>query len=101
MQYSIDPEGLDGVDEIESAVQAAPFSGVAMPLDVESVAADPVEARKRRVELLAEIFLEVGAVALDEAGMKEITEGLDQTKQRIVDFAALEPLTALSDTGCG
>ena len=79
MQYLIEPEGFDGVDEIEAAMKAAPFSGVAMPLDVESVAADPVEAREGGIELLVEIFLEAGTVALDKAilGAVPFTDDID------------------------
>jgi hypothetical protein len=35
-------------------MQAEPFSGVAMPLEVEAVAADPVETGEGRVKLFAE-----------------------------------------------
>ena len=48
-------------------MEAEPFSGVTMPLDVEAITADPVEAGERGVELFAEIFREAGAVALNEA----------------------------------
>src|SRR5271168_831076 len=62
-----------------AAMEAEPFSGVAMPLDVEAVGADPVEASEGRVELLAEIFREAGAVALDEAilGAMPFAEDID------------------------
>ena len=60
-------------------MEAEPFSGVAMPLNVEAVGADPVEASEGRVELLAEIFREAGAVALDEAilGAMPFAEDID------------------------
>jgi hypothetical protein len=48
-------------------MQAEPSPGVATPLDIESVAGEPVEASEGSIELLAEIFWEAGAVALDEA----------------------------------
>ena len=48
-------------------MQAEPFSGMTVPLDVEAVAADPVEAGEGGVELFAEILREAGAVALNEA----------------------------------
>ena len=48
-------------------MQAEPFSGVTVPLDVEAVAADPIKAGERCVELFAEILLKAGAVALNEA----------------------------------
>jgi hypothetical protein len=38
-----------------------------MPLDVEAVVTDPIEADEGGVELLAEVFRESGAIALDEA----------------------------------
>src|SRR5215813_11793205 len=47
-------------------MQAEPFSGVTVPLDVEAVAADPVEAGEGRVKLFAKILREAGAVALNE-----------------------------------
>ena len=60
-------DGCDGFDERQAAIESQPLSGVAMPLDVEAVAADPVEAGEGRIELFAEIVREAGAVALDEA----------------------------------
>jgi hypothetical protein len=48
-------------------VEAEPFSGVAVPLDLETVAADPIEADEGGVELFAEIFREAGTVSLNEA----------------------------------
>jgi len=48
-------------------MQAEPFSGVTVPLDVEAIRADPVETGERGVELFAEILREAGAVALNEA----------------------------------
>ena len=63
------PVGLEGVDRFgarEAAIQAEPFSGVAVPLEIEAVAADPVEAGEGGVELLAEVLREAGAVALNE-----------------------------------
>ena len=67
VQDTVGSERFDRFDESEAAMEAEPFSGVAMPLNVEAVGADPVEASEGRVELLAEIFREAGAVALDEA----------------------------------
>src|SRR6185437_7472506 len=49
---------VDRFGESEAAIQAEPFSGVAVPLETEAVAADPVEASEGGVELLAEIFRE-------------------------------------------
>src|SRR5260370_17369353 len=60
-------------------MQAEPFSGVAVPLEVEAIAADPVEAGEGRVELFAEILRETGAVALNEAilGAVPLAEDID------------------------
>jgi hypothetical protein len=58
------PVGLEGVDRFgagEAAIQAEPFSGMAVPLEVKAVAADPVEAGEGGVELFAEILREAGA----------------------------------------
>ena len=44
-------------------MEAEPFSGVTVPLDVEAIAADPVEAGERSVELFAEVLREAGSVA--------------------------------------
>ena len=79
VEDTVGSERFDRFDEIEAAMEAEPFSGVAMPLDVEAVGADPVEASEGRVELLAEIFREAGAVALDEAilGAVPFAEDID------------------------
>src|ERR1700677_4616750 len=79
VEDTVGSERFDRFDEIEAAMEAEPFSGVAMPLDVEAVGADPVEASEGRVELLAEIFREAGAVALDEAilGAMPFAEDID------------------------
>ena len=79
VEDTVGSERFDRFDESEAAMEAEPFSGVAMPLDVEAVGADPVEASEGRVELLAEIFREAGAVALDEAilGAMPFAEDID------------------------
>ena len=58
-------------------MQAEPFSGVTVPLDVEAVAADPVEASEGGVELLTEILGEARAVALNEAILGAVPLSLD------------------------
>ena len=60
-------------------MQAEPFSGVAVPLEVKAIAADPVEAGEGRVKLFAEILREAGAVALNEAilGAVPLAEDID------------------------
>jgi hypothetical protein len=52
MQNTVGPKGFEGFFEGEAAIEAEPFAGVAMPLNVEAVGADPVEASERRIELL-------------------------------------------------
>jgi hypothetical protein len=56
VEDTVGSERFDRFDDIEAAMEAEPLSGGAMPLDVEAVGADPVEASEGRVELLAEIF---------------------------------------------
>ena len=60
-------------------MEAEPFSGVTVPLDVEAIAADPVEAGKRGVEFFAEILRESGAVTLKEAvlGAVPLSQDID------------------------
>src|SRR4051794_41890723 len=60
-------------------MQAEPFSGVAMPQEVEAVAADPVETGEGRVKPFAEILRETGGVALNEAilGAVPLAEDID------------------------
>src|SRR5712672_1908354 len=60
-------------------MQAEPFAGVAMPLEIEAVAADPVETGEGRVKLFAEILRETGAIALNEAilGAVPLAENID------------------------
>lgn len=60
-------------------MQAEPFSGVTVPLDVEAIATDPVEAGEGGVEFFAEILREAGAVALNEAifGAEPLSQDID------------------------
>ena len=64
---------------VKAAMQAERFSGVAVPLEVEAITADPVEAGEGRVKLFAEILREAGAVALNEAilGAVPLAEDID------------------------
>ena len=68
MQNAVGPEGFDGVFKSEAAMEAKPFASVAMPLDIKAVRADPVEAGEGRIELLAEMVREAGAVARRSRG---------------------------------
>ncbi|MDE2361033.1 MAG: hypothetical protein KGM42_00025 [Hyphomicrobiales bacterium] len=58
MQDSVGLESCDGFVEIEAAIDSEPLAGVAMPLHVEAVGADPIEASEGRVELFAQIVRE-------------------------------------------
>ena len=48
-------------------MDAEPLTGMAMPLDVEPVAADPVYTGEGRIELFAKIFGKTRSVALQKA----------------------------------
>ena len=67
MEEAIVFECVDGLGERKAAVEEIPLAGVTMPPDVEAVSPDPVQSREGAVELLAEIILEAGPIALDEA----------------------------------
>ena len=66
--------------EREAAMEAKPFSGVTVPLDVEAIAADPIEASEWGVELFAEIPRKAGAVALNEPifGAVPLSQDIDR-----------------------
>jgi hypothetical protein len=51
----------------QRAVKSPPSPSMPMPLVVDSVGSDPVEASEGRIELLAKSFRQAGTVALDEA----------------------------------
>ena len=53
MEQAFGPERVNRFDEGKAAMQAEPFSGVAVPPEVVAITADPVEAGERRVKLLA------------------------------------------------
>ena len=65
-------------------MQAEPLSGVTVPLDVEAIATDPVEAGERGVELFAGILREAGTVALNEAIFGAVP--LSQDIERVVEL---------------
>ena len=48
-------------------MDAEPLAGVAMPLDIEPVAADPVDPGEGSIKFFAEVFGEARAVTLQEA----------------------------------
>lgn len=76
--------GLDGFGERQIAVEAEPGSRVPMPLDVESVAADPVEPCERAVELFARVLRKAGSVALEEpvAACLPLAQDVDRIVER-------------------
>ena len=79
MEQSFGPECVNRFGEGKAAMQAEPFSGVAVPLEIEAIAADPIEAGEGRVKLIAQILLETGAVALNESilGTVPLAEDVD------------------------
>jgi hypothetical protein len=76
---------------------AEPFSGVTMPLDVEAIAVDPIEAGERSVELFAEILGEAGSVALNQAifGAVPFSQDID----RIVELRRPELWAGIEASG--
>ena len=80
MEQLVGSEGVDRPSERQSVVEAEPFAGVAVPLDVEAVAADPIEPDEGRVELFAKCFRKARAVALNEAmlGAVPFAEDVDR-----------------------
>ena len=58
-------------------MDAEPLPGVPMPLHIETVLPDPVDPDERRIELLAAIVVEAGAVALQEAVFAAVPFSLD------------------------
>ena len=88
MQDSVGPESFDGLVEGQAAIEAEPLARVAMPLNVEAVGADPIEASERRIELFAGIVREAGSIALYEAifGAMPFAENVD----RIVELGRLD-----------
>jgi len=79
MEQAFGPERVNRFDEGKAAMQAEPFSGVAVPLEVVAITAGPVEAGEGRVKLLAQILRETGAVASNEAilGAVPLAEDID------------------------
>jgi len=79
MEQAVGPERVHRFDEGKAAMQAEPFSGVAVPLEVEAITADPVESGEGCVKLLAQILRKTGAIALNEAilGAVPLAEDID------------------------
>jgi hypothetical protein len=75
MEQSVRFKGLDRFGESEATMEKEPFSGVTVPLDVEAIAADPVEAGERGVELFSGILRKAGAVASNDIWCRAIFPG--------------------------
>ena len=56
MEDSVGPESFDGFVERGAAIEAEPLARVAMPLNVEAVGADPIEASEGRIERFCRKF---------------------------------------------
>ena len=67
MQMSVGLDSLQCLNEGLATVVAIPGAGMSMPLHVEAIRADPIEADEGSVEFFAEVFRESGSIALDEA----------------------------------
>ena len=64
---SVGLDGLQCLNERLTTVEAIPSAGMPMPLNVEAIRADPIQADEGSVEFFAEVFAESGSIALDEA----------------------------------
>jgi hypothetical protein len=110
MEQPIRLERLDDIGKRQVPVNAEPRSGVAVPLNVEPILADPVEAGEGCVELLIEVFGETRAVALDETifGAMPLAEDVDRVVERRrpdswqepwLEERLDQPLAGFGDTG--
>ncbi len=79
VQELVSGDGFDRSRQVESAVQAEPFACVTMPVDIEAIAGDPVQACEGSVELFASVLWEAGTVALNKAipGAMPFAENVD------------------------
>ena len=66
MQKPVGFDGLQRLDQRQAAMEAEPSSGMSMPLEIEAVAANPVQTSERRVEFFAQGLWLTGSIALDE-----------------------------------
>jgi hypothetical protein len=66
VQETVDFNGLQCLDERQATMEAEPGARVSMPLDIEAVAAYPVQASERGVEFFAQGLRLTGSIALDE-----------------------------------
>jgi len=77
MQEFVGFDGFEGGFERQALVDAEPLAGMAMPLDIERVTADPVDANEGCIELLTEVLRKARAVALQEAIFVAVPFSLD------------------------
>src|SRR5690606_11237556 len=77
VEDSVALDQLQGLSEGFATVDAEPGAGMAMPLDIEAIRSDPVQADERRVELFPAIILEAGAVPLKKAVAGSVPLALD------------------------
>ena len=66
MKKPVGLDDLEGLGEGLVAVEAKLGPGMSMPLDIEAVAAYPVQASERGVEFFAQSVWLTGSIALDE-----------------------------------
>ena len=110
MEQPIGLERLDGVGKRQVSMNAESRSRVAVPLNVEPIWADPVEAGEGCVELVIEVFGEARAVALVEAilGAMPRSEDVDRVVERRrsdgwqepwLEELLDQPLADVGDTG--
>ena len=80
MEQSVGSQLADRVGEGKAAMQAEPFSSVSVPLQVKAIMTDPVEPGEGRVEFVAAILREAGAVTLNETilGTVPLAEDVDR-----------------------
>ena len=59
--------GVECLGKGQTAIEAVPSSGMPMPLDIEAIPANPVQADEGTIELLTKVLGEAGTVTLDKA----------------------------------
>ena len=78
-EQPVSGDDFDSLGEGKSVVQAEPFAGVTMPVDIEAIAGDPVQACEGRIKLFASVVREARPVALKKAilGAVPFAENVD------------------------
>src|SRR5229473_7259980 len=107
------PVGFDGpqcLDQRQAAIKSEPSPRVSMPLDIEAVAAYPVQASERGVELFAQGLRLTRSIALDEPiavfmpfsediGWVVELSGADYRQESRLQHVIDKPLTCDRDDG--